>query len=41
MYNGGGSIIFTMTAEGNIVVKSVNGVDDTRFKVGNEFILVQ
>lgn len=41
MYNGGGSIIFTMIAEGNIVVKSVNGVDDTRFKVGNEFILVQ
>lgn len=41
MYNGGGSIIFTMTAEGNIVVKSVNGVDDTRFKVGNIFILVK
>ena len=41
MYNDNGSIIFTMTAEGNIVVKSVNGMNYTRFEVGNEFILVQ
>ena len=35
----GGSITFTMTTEGNIVVDSVNGINDMRFVVGNIFVL--